>query len=117
MIVVPMVAEDNLGVRELETEVLHRFLDDRHIALVCVVHQDVAGWRNNEKGTQRLRAHVVDIADDFVRLDGSGLLLFRAHIAPDDRRGGVGLSVYDDGRMIRWPRFSSSSLRTLRLTE
>ena len=38
-----------------------------HIAFIRGIHQDVAGGRNDQEGTQGLRAHVIHTAYDIVR--------------------------------------------------
>ncbi len=59
MIVVRVCAQQDLDVRELESQLVDRLLDRRHVPLVRAVNQHVALRRNNEERTQGPGPHVV----------------------------------------------------------
>jgi hypothetical protein len=69
----------------------------RNIALVGAVDEDVALLGDDEERAQGFGADVIDVADDFVRREGRGLVFGRAHVAGEDRARREGSSLGGDG--------------------
>src|SRR5215831_19624822 len=100
MISVRMAAEQDLRIREFETQLSYRLLNHRNIPLIRAINQNVSLRRHNEERTQSSRPDIVDVADDLVRRKCRFLILRRAHVARQDRLWRVCLSANRDGRMI-----------------
>jgi hypothetical protein len=98
-----VIAEHDLDVGELESELLDRFLNRRHISLVGRIQQDVPLWRDDEERAERARADVVDVGDDPMRRERGRLILRRAHVPRQDRRWCIGAAEDGHGRMVRRP--------------
>ena len=60
-----VAVEQNLHVAEFESERGDVRLDLRRGFDIAAIDHDVAGWRRDEKRRDFLRAHVIDVADDF----------------------------------------------------
>jgi hypothetical protein len=104
MVAVGVVAKQDLEIRELEAEVGDRLLDHRHIALIGAVDEDISLRRHDEERAQRLRPHIIDVADDLVRRELGRLVRRRAHVACQYGPRRIGLPPDGDRRMIgrRW---------------
>src|SRR4029453_2704274 len=98
MITMCMSAEQNLGVGELEPQLLDRLFNRRHVPLIRTVDEDIPLRRNNEEGTQRFCSNVVKVADDLVRRELFGLIFRRTHIAFQYRAWRISTSLNRDCR-------------------
>src|SRR5262249_30511979 len=94
-------SEQNADICELEAELSYRPLDGAHILLVGAVDENVSLGRGDQKGTERLRTYVVDVAYHLMRRKRSRLVLLRAHVARQDGPGRIRLPSHRDGRQIR----------------
>src|SRR5579862_1364085 len=63
--------EQNVDVAEMESQLLHARLDQRHGPLVATVDQDVSARSRDEKRSQIVRAYIVYVADNVVRRERS----------------------------------------------
>ena len=66
---VRVAAEEKLDVGELEPELLHAALDDRHGIVEARVEEDMPGGRRDQKRAHAARADVVEVADELARRD------------------------------------------------
>src|SRR6185295_18427017 len=82
----------------LESQLLHRLLNRRHVALVGAVDEDVPLRRDDEERGEALGSDVVDVADDLVRREWGRHVVGAADVAPEQRLLGEGVSAYGNGR-------------------
>src|SRR5262249_38769906 len=102
-------SEQNADISELEPELPHRPFDGAHIPLVRAVDENVSIRRGDEKGTERPGAYVINVADHLVRRKRRGLILFRAHVAGQDRPRRIRLPLHRDRRLTRRSRLLGES--------
>ena len=85
VVAVRVAAEQDLGVGELESELLDGLLNRRHVPLIRAVDEDVALRRDDEKGGQALGPDVIDVSDDLVGWELRRLIVGRADVALEQR--------------------------------
>ena len=85
MIVVCVGPEQDLDVREFESQLFDRLLNRLLISFIRAVNENIALRRNNEERAQGSGPHVVEIADNFVGRELRCLVLRRTHVARQNR--------------------------------
>src|SRR5437016_7346579 len=70
MIVVRLAGEQIFDVAETEAELFNTGADQGDTFFVVAVEQDTAFRSNEEVRSQKIRADVVDVADDSIRING-----------------------------------------------
>ena len=102
VIAMRVIAEEDLDVARLETQLLDRVQNDGHVPLVGAVDEDVTLRRRDEERRQRSRSNVVDVPDDFVGRKCGRLILLRPHVAGQNAARRVALAADSDGWMVWW---------------
>src|SRR4029077_39616 len=93
-----VAAQQDFDIGKLEAQLLHRFLNYRHISFIFAVDEDVSLRRDDEKRSQAHRTHVIDIADDFMWRKLRALILRRANVALKKLLLGISVSAHADLR-------------------
>jgi hypothetical protein len=100
VVAVRVAAEQDFDLRELETQLLDRLLNQRDVPLECAVDQDVALRGDDEINGEAPGADVVDVADHFVRRKRRRHVIGPTDVALEQRQLRESVSADGDG----WPR-------------